>query len=145
MLAHEVAHLVRGDLWTNWLLLTARTLHWFNPVAWWTIREMQAECEAACDELAVAALGEPDRSAYASTLIDLAASVAPSGMAPAMIGMFSSTRRLTARIERLARSPTVTTLRAPIVGRRRAGDLPHGPDRRHAGRHGTSIVGEGRI
>ena len=57
VLAHEPAHLVRGDLWTNWLLLTARILHWFNPVAWWTVREMQAELEAACDELAFAALG----------------------------------------------------------------------------------------
>jgi beta-lactamase regulating signal transducer with metallopeptidase domain len=42
VLAHELAHLVRGDLWTNWLLLAARSLHWFNPVAWWTVREMQA-------------------------------------------------------------------------------------------------------
>ena len=48
---------------------------------------MQAEREAACDELALAALGETDRSAYASTIIDLAASLAPSGIAPAMIGL----------------------------------------------------------
>jgi len=103
VLAHELAHLVRGDLWTNWLLLAARTIHWFNPAAWWTVREMQAECEAACDEIAVSTLGEADRPAYASTLIDLASSVAPSGMAPAMVGMISSNRRLTTRIERLAR------------------------------------------
>ena len=145
VLAHELAHLVRGDLWTNWLLLTARIVHWFNPVAWWTIREMQAECEAACDELAVAALGEADRSAYASTLIDLAASVAPSGMAPAMIGLISSTRRLTTRVERLARSPSVTTLRSPVGRGHRAGDRPRRPDRRHAGRRGTSILGDGHV
>ena len=83
MLAHELAHLVRGDLWTNWLLLLARTLCTGSiPLAWWTIREMQAEREAACDELALAALGETDRSAYASTIIDLAASLAPSGIGP---------------------------------------------------------------
>jgi bla regulator protein blaR1 len=45
VLAHELAHVVRGDLWTNWLLLAARALHWFNPVAWWAVREMQAERE----------------------------------------------------------------------------------------------------
>ena len=115
VLAHELAHLVRGDLWTNWLLLTARILHWFNPVAWWTVREMQAEREAACDELALAALGETDRSAYAATIVELAASLAPSALAPGFIGLFSSTCRLKARVERLLRSPSVTTLRAPIA------------------------------
>jgi beta-lactamase regulating signal transducer with metallopeptidase domain/5-hydroxyisourate hydrolase-like protein (transthyretin family) len=115
VLAHELAHLVRGDLWTNWLLILAPTLHWFNPLAWYVIREMHAEREAACDELALAALGETNRSAYAATIIDLAASLAPSGMAPAMIGLIASTRRLTARIERLARSRSVSTIRAPLA------------------------------
>ena len=38
--------------------------------------------EAACDELAFAALGETDRSAYAATIVELAASLAPSAIAP---------------------------------------------------------------
>jgi beta-lactamase regulating signal transducer with metallopeptidase domain len=115
VLAHELAHLVRGDIWTNWLLLAARILHWFNPVAWWTVREMIAEREAACDELALAAVGETDRSAYADTIVELAASLAPSAMAPGLIGLFSSTCRLKKRLERLLRSPSVTTLRAPLA------------------------------
>jgi len=115
VLAHELAHLVRGDLWTNWLLLTARILHWFNPLAWWTVREMQAEREAACDDLANAALGEADRSAYAATIVELAASLVPSAIAPGLIGLFASTGRLQARVERLVRVPSVTALRAPIA------------------------------
>ncbi len=115
VLTHELAHLVRGDSWTNWLLLTARILHWFNPVAWWTVREMQAEREAACDDLVSAALGEADRSEYAATLVELAASLSPSAIAPGLIGLFSSTCRLKARVERLLRSPSVTTLRAPMA------------------------------
>jgi bla regulator protein BlaR1 len=115
VLAHELAHLVRGDLWTNWLLLAARILRWFNPVTWWTLREMQAEREAACDDLAIAALGENNRSPYAATIIDLAANPAPSGITPAMIGMITSTRRVTARLERLARSPSVTSLQMPFA------------------------------
>ncbi len=114
-MAHELAHLVRGDLWTNWLLLMARALHWFNPLAWWSIREMQAEREAACDELAIAALGEADRAAYASTIIELAASLAPAGMAPAMIGLIASARRLKTRVERIERSPSTISLRAPFA------------------------------
>jgi beta-lactamase regulating signal transducer with metallopeptidase domain/5-hydroxyisourate hydrolase-like protein (transthyretin family) len=115
LLAHELAHLARGDLWTNWLLLTARVFHWFNPVVWWTIREMQAEREAACDELALSALGETDRSAYAATIIDLATNLAPSEIAPGMIGLFSSTRRLQNRVERLVRFPAARTLWSPLA------------------------------
>jgi beta-lactamase regulating signal transducer with metallopeptidase domain/5-hydroxyisourate hydrolase-like protein (transthyretin family) len=115
VLAHELAHRVRGDSWTNWLLLTARILHWFNPVAWWTVREMQAEREAACDELAFAALGETDRSAYAATIVELATSLVPSALTPGLIGLFSSTCRLKARVERLLRAPSITTLPAPIA------------------------------
>lgn len=115
VLAHELAHLVRFDLWTNWLLLTARILHWFNPVAWWTVREMQAEREAACDELVFAALSEVDRSAYAATIVELAASLSQSALAPGLIGLFSSTSRLRTRIERLLRSPS-TTFKAPLAG-----------------------------
>ena len=132
VLAHELAHLVRGDLWTNWLLLAARILHWFNPVAWWTVREMQAEREAACDELAFAALGETDRSAYAATIVELAASLAPSAIAPGLIGLFSSTCRLKARVERLLRS-----LRSRRYAHRRGRPVGRdgldGSDRRHAG------------
>jgi hypothetical protein len=115
VLAHELAHLARGDLWTNWLMLTARVLHWFNPVVWWAFREMLAEREAACDELALIALGESDRSAYAATIVELAASLAVSAIAPGFIELFSSKRRLTARVERLLRYPSITTLRAPIA------------------------------
>jgi beta-lactamase regulating signal transducer with metallopeptidase domain len=115
VLAHELAHLVRGDLWTNWLLLTARILHWFNPVAWWTVREMQVEREAACDEIALAALGEGDRSAYATTIIDLVENLVPSALAPGIIGLFSSARRLRYRVERLMRAPSVVPLRSSLT------------------------------
>jgi beta-lactamase regulating signal transducer with metallopeptidase domain len=115
VLAHELAHLARGDLWTNWLLLAARVPHWFNPIAWWTVREMQAEREAACDELAFAALDETDRAAYAATIVELATSLAPTAIAPGLIGLFASTGRLKARIEHLLRDPSVATLRAPVA------------------------------
>ncbi len=115
VLLHELAHLTRGDLWTNWLLLAARILHWFNPVAWWTVREMQAEREAACDEMAFAALGESNRSAYAATIVELTASLTPSALAPGLIGLFSSHSRLKLRVERFLHFPSVMTLRSPIA------------------------------
>ena len=115
VLAHELAHLVRGDLYTNWLLIAAKIVHWFNPIAWWTVREMQAERESACDELAFAALGESDRSAYASTIVELAAILTPATIVPGFIGLFGSTGRLNSRVARLLRSPSITKFREPIA------------------------------
>lgn len=115
VLAHELAHLLRGDLWTNWLLLAVRILHWVNPVAWWTVREMQAHREAACDELAFTALGETDRHDYAASIIELAASLAPSPLAPGLVGLFSSKGRLQVRVERLLSSPSVPALKTPVA------------------------------
>jgi beta-lactamase regulating signal transducer with metallopeptidase domain len=115
VLAHELAHVVRGDLWANWLLLAARGVHWFNPAAWWIVREMRAERESACDELAIAALGESDRPAYASTIVDLAASLSLPKFAPVTVGLFSSTGRLQNRVERLVRFPSVKKVSVPLV------------------------------
>ncbi len=93
VLAHEMAHLVRGDLWANRLFLLVRVLHWFNPVAWWSFRMLQAEREAACDEMALATLGEANRSEYAATIVELAANLAALPALPTTIGFFSSKAR----------------------------------------------------
>ncbi len=91
----------RGDLGSNWLLLAARTVHWFNPAARWVVREMQSEREAACDELAFAALEETDRSAYAATIVELAASLDSSACAwadrPLLLGSAAQSPRRAAR------------------------------------------------
>ena len=116
VLAHELAHLVRGDLATNWFLIAARILHWFNPIAWWTIREMQAERESACDEMAFQVLGDADRTAYACTIVELATIFGPVDLVPGFIGLFSSKGRLQSRVERLLRSPSISKLRTSLAG-----------------------------
>jgi beta-lactamase regulating signal transducer with metallopeptidase domain len=116
VLAHELAHLVRGDLSINWFLIVGRIMHWFNPIAWWTIREMQAERESACDELAFQVLGDADRTAYASTIVELATIFGPVNLVPGFIGLFSSKGRLQLRVERLLRSPSISKLRTSIAG-----------------------------
>ena len=88
----------------NWVLLLARTVYWFNPVMGWVIREMQAEREAACDDLSVRVLGESNRWDYAQTIVDLASNLARIEIAPAFIGLISSARRLTTRIDRLVQT-----------------------------------------
>jgi hypothetical protein len=62
---------------------------------------MQSERETACDDLAFASLGESDRSAYAATLVELAASLTPSTIVPGLVGFLPTTCRHKTRVERL--------------------------------------------
>ena len=115
VLAHEMAHLVRGDLWANRLFLLVRVLHWFNPVARWSFRMLQAEREAACDEMALATLGEANRSEYAATIVELAANLSALPALATTIGFFSSQDRLKHRIDRLARPSAGLKVRSPLA------------------------------
>ena len=69
VLAHERAHLKRGDqLWKplGFLLLTA---YWFNPVCWLAYILFCRDIEAACDEKVVRELGESYKTAYSRALL----------------------------------------------------------------------------
>lgn len=55
ILAHEAVHRERLDnLWNLWATLLV-ALHWWNPLAWWGARRMQADQELACDSAVLAA------------------------------------------------------------------------------------------
>ncbi|WP_417386368.1 M56 family metallopeptidase [Gimesia sp.] len=34
IMLHELAHLIRRDLWVNWFLFGLKLLHWWNPLYW---------------------------------------------------------------------------------------------------------------
>ena len=48
-LAHELAHLRRGDLWLGWVPALAQRAFFFHPLARWAMREYAFHREAACD------------------------------------------------------------------------------------------------
>lgn len=48
-LAHELAHLSRGDLWLGWVPAIAQRLFFFHPLVAWAMREYALNREAACD------------------------------------------------------------------------------------------------
>lgn len=53
VVAHELAHLRRGDLAWSWLLLILQGLLFFHPLVWLAGREWRETQEAACDHLAL--------------------------------------------------------------------------------------------
>jgi TonB family protein len=83
VLAHEAAHLERGDVWTSILARVACAIYWFHPLIWWANMRMRLEADRACDD-AVLRRGFSDAS-YAEDLVEVARSFAPAGLAPGAV------------------------------------------------------------
>ena len=98
LLAHELAHLRRRDLFCKALFVTVRALYWYNPVFWLMTSRAAQELESACDEAALAVLGPERRDEYADALLR----AARQARTPLMASGFSMTgRQLRARLARL--------------------------------------------
>ncbi|HZW15579.1 MAG TPA: M56 family metallopeptidase, partial [Brevundimonas sp.] len=93
VMAHELAHVRRGD----WLFLglsrLALALFWFSPLVWLLHATLASRTEDAADAAALAAV---DRRTYARALVGLAADFRQ----PAAIGMAGDAQSLTRRINR---------------------------------------------
>jgi beta-lactamase regulating signal transducer with metallopeptidase domain/protein involved in polysaccharide export with SLBB domain len=66
VIAHELAHVRRWDLWVSLAQRVLETLLFYHPAVWWLSRRVSLERELCTDELAVAATGQ--RVVYAETL-----------------------------------------------------------------------------
>ncbi len=70
ILAHELIHVRRGDLWVGWLQVLAQAVWWFHPLVWWAGRLLKREAERCCDKEVIAELGCPP-ARYARALLDV--------------------------------------------------------------------------
>jgi hypothetical protein len=96
LLAHELAHVRRHDYLVNVLQGIAESLLFYHPAVWWISKQIRAEREHCCDDLAVAASG--DVLVYASALAELE-SMRPAHFKTALSANGGSLLR---RIQRLA-------------------------------------------
>lgn len=69
-LAHELAHVVRGDCLLRLAGAVARAIYWISPLPWWALRRLRAHAEEAADDAALGA-GVPS-SSYAALLVAVA-------------------------------------------------------------------------
>ncbi|MBE6552463.1 MAG: hypothetical protein E7665_10080 [Ruminococcaceae bacterium] len=70
VIAHEKAHIKRGDhLWKpfGFLLLS---IYWFNPLMWISYILLCRDIEAACDEKVIKEMEEEERKAYSFALLN---------------------------------------------------------------------------
>ena len=72
ILAHELTHFRRKDLWKKLLFLMVRCAHWFNPVVYLMNWDFSRWLETSCDEYVVSSLDRDQRKEYGRLLIDYA-------------------------------------------------------------------------
>lgn len=84
-LAHELAHLKRGDHWRLCLSLLFSAFYWWHPLAHVLLRRFNRDRERACDDLVLR--GEVRASNYAALLLEAAASHATRRMAVVALAM----------------------------------------------------------
>ena len=86
LIAHELIHIRRGDLWWSMLQTVATSLWWFHPLARLAGQMASRETERCCDEETVASLG-CSPTAYARSLLDVLERKHQLQIAPALPGV----------------------------------------------------------
>lgn len=72
ILMHESIHIKRMDALWKILILTATSIHWWNPLVWVMMILANRDLEISCDEEVLSRWGAQKRTQYAMTLIQLA-------------------------------------------------------------------------
>lgn len=70
VLAHELAHIQRGDYLVNLLQATVEALLFYHPAIWWVSRQIRREREHCCDDLALSVSGSAVAYAKALTMLE---------------------------------------------------------------------------
>ena len=97
--AHELAHVRRGDLWLGWIPALAEALFWFHPLVARAADEYSQACEEACDAEALRATGA-DPYDYGRLLLALGVHHRWHGVTAMPCGSHDS-RHLSRRLSRL--------------------------------------------
>ena len=69
ILAHEIAHFVRKDIYINIIQNLMEALLYYHPAIWWISANIRLERESCCDDLAIRYMG--DNIHYARTLLKI--------------------------------------------------------------------------
>ena len=131
VLAHELAHCWRGDLWLTWIQLILAAVWWFHPVVWLVNRSLREVREDCCDDLLLARR-IVSNDAYCDVLLRAASHLCPSVPLSAALGFSGRLHPLARRMARitdwtLCRSENVSGTGALAVLLAAAVLLPGGP------------------
>jgi len=106
VLAHELTHYNHRDHLWSVLRGVALAVHWWNPLVWAAVIYSRRDGETACDEGALARLGDGERTAYGETLLALVtAKTRPADLFSFATTMTGGKRSLRDRIQQISCKP----------------------------------------
>jgi polyhydroxyalkanoate synthesis regulator phasin len=111
----------RKDHWVRWVEWLAAVAFWWNPITWWSQRNLRASEELACDALVLTTF-QPERQRYASSLLGVTEFLSTEGVRPPRVATpMSRGGELETRItmiipDRLPRTPRWVVSAALALG-----------------------------
>jgi beta-lactamase regulating signal transducer with metallopeptidase domain len=124
ILAHELAHIRRGDFLVNLLQSLVEVLLFYHPAVWWLSARIRTERELCCDDVAAQTCGDP--LILARALTDLEALRVPLTPPPAHLALAANGGSLMHRIRHLlhpalpvsngARAAALAVVAASLLG-----------------------------
>lgn len=112
LLAHELIHIRRGDLWWAVLQVISRSLFWFHPAVRWAESQLTQAAERCCDQETIRFL-DCAPATYARCLLNVLEQKHRLQVAPALPGVrpLEITKD---RLERVMKTGKFSCRRAPI-------------------------------
>lgn len=108
VLAHELTHYRHKDHLWAFVRCLCLCLYWFHPLVWLAALLSRRDCELACDEGALAKLGEDERIAYGKTLLEIVSQAGGHGhLLQTATTMSESKRQLKERVNYIVKQPKV--------------------------------------
>jgi WD40 repeat protein/beta-lactamase regulating signal transducer with metallopeptidase domain len=98
LLAHELAHVRRGDHWMRWFEVLVLGLFWWYPVAWLARARLQSHEEECCDAWVVSVTS---RRVYAAAILDAVDFMAEGQRLPALASGLGGVHVLKRRLTRI--------------------------------------------
>jgi beta-lactamase regulating signal transducer with metallopeptidase domain len=111
LLAHELAHIRRGDVWIVWCQRLTETWLFYHPAVWWLSTRISHERELCCDDLAVSLTGQPLQYAQGLEFAALACRQAERPLLALALG--GSSMELLQRIRRILGVSTAPSVARP--------------------------------
>jgi beta-lactamase regulating signal transducer with metallopeptidase domain len=109
VLAHELAHVRRNDYLVNVLQTGVETLLFYHPAVWWVSRQIRAEREHVCDDMAVRVTGDAMTYARALTRIERLRAASP------RLALGADGGSLRSRVSRLVEAPSSPRHLSPLL------------------------------
>ena len=104
VLAHELMHIRRGDLWALRCMNLLCAVYWFTPAVWAWSKLVRADLETACDHSVLRLIGRSQRLSYISTVLEFTGRSKAGRLAAAM-GIGDGLPAMEKRIAGMYRSP----------------------------------------